>query len=65
MIMIPIRFEDFLKVIDQLSDEQKLIVQQRLDELKGSDSIQPRTPNLHPGSIQMSDDFDEPLSDES
>lgn len=68
MLSVPIQFEDLLKVIDQLSDEQKRIISQHLAENTVSAAHnkpkKPRILGLHPGAFQPSDDFDDPLPDE-
>lgn len=68
MLNIPVRFDDLLKAIKQLSDEQKRELVELLKEETGvpesvENSNQPRIPDLFPG-IWMSDDFDDPLPDE-
>jgi hypothetical protein len=66
--MLNIPFEDLLKVIDELSDEQKRIVQEHLAEsaVAGADAKpkKSRKLDLHPGAFQPTDDFDDPLPDE-
>jgi hypothetical protein len=66
MLHLPIQFDDLLKIVDQLSDEQKHILSMRLaDELTvGKKPKKPRVLGLHPGAFQPSDDFDDPLPDE-
>ena len=66
--MLNSQFEDLLKIIDQLSDEQKRIVQDHLAEHPSSVTEdkpkKPRKLDLHPGAFQPTDDFDDPLPDE-
>jgi hypothetical protein len=66
MLNIPVRFEDLLKAINQLSDEQKYILRAHLiaSIAKSEKNDDQRIPDLFPGSIWMSDDFDDPLPDE-
>jgi hypothetical protein len=66
MVNIQIEFDELLKAIDQLSDEQKHILSMRLaDELTVSKKTKkPRVLGLHPSAFQPSDDFDDPLPDE-
>jgi hypothetical protein len=66
MLHLPIQFDDLLKIVDQLSDEQKHILSMRLaDEPKLVGKLKkPRVLGLHPGAFQPSADFDDPLSDE-
>jgi len=72
MLTIPIQFDDLLKVIEKLSPEQKRILREHLEaeaEVETVSDIQEtplkeRIPNLHPGAIWTSDDFDDPLPDE-
>ena len=67
-----INFDDMLRAIEHLSQEQKNALRQRLDALESAtdtmkevtSQLKPRTPNMHPGSVWMSDDFDDPLPDE-
>jgi hypothetical protein len=65
-----LKFNDLMKAVEQLSHEQKRALKQHLEDLEavdtvtGESQIKPRTPNLHPGSVWMSDDFDDPLPDE-
>lgn len=69
MLNIPVRFDDLLKAIDQLSDEQK---QKLVEHVKfgvqkpKTDSVgdtNKRIPDMHPGGW-ISEDFDDPLPDE-
>ena len=66
MLNIPVRFDDLLKAIDQLSDEQKRLLRARLTMTaeKPETGGNQRIPGLFPGSIWISDDFDDPLPDE-
>jgi hypothetical protein len=65
MLTIPIHFDDLLALIDQLSDEQKQILRQRLEAMPPADKpLKRRLAGLYEGSVWMSDDFDEPLPDE-
>jgi hypothetical protein len=65
MLNIPIKFDDLLEVVKQLSDEQKRILLEQLEaENVNQESLPERIPNLHPGAIWTSDDFDDPLPDE-
>jgi hypothetical protein len=72
MLTIPIQFDDLLKVVEKLSPEQKRILREHLEaeeEIETVSDIQEpllkeRIPNLHPGAIWTSDDFDDPLPDE-
>jgi hypothetical protein len=54
--MLNIPFEDLLKVIDELSDEQKLIISEHLAEsaVAGADAKpkKSRKLDLHPGAFQ-------------
>jgi hypothetical protein len=62
-----LNFNELMEAVEQLSDEQKRALKQRLEELEAvttQNQLKPRTPNLHPGSVWMSDDFDDPLPDE-
>ncbi|MBI5670744.1 MAG: DUF2281 domain-containing protein [Chloroflexi bacterium] len=68
MLNIPVRFEDLLTAIEQLSDEQKrkLFEQLKLDmqnTKQDAPEAAKRIPDLHPGGW-ISEDFDEPLPDE-
>lgn len=63
MLNIPIHFDDLLKIVDQLTEEQKQVLRTRLEDLD-TDVDRPRIPGLHAGKIWMSDDFDDPLPDE-
>lgn len=68
----PIQFDDLLKIVEQLSPEQKRIIRLALDnELpvetlnqSPEQELPPRIPDLHAGAIWTSDDFDDPLPDE-
>lgn len=65
MLPLPIQFDDLLKIVDQLSEEQKRVLGMRLaDESKVVRKSKKRTLGLHPGAFQPSDDFDDPLPDE-
>lgn len=61
MLNIPVSFENLVKVIDQLSAEQKQILR---DLLTKSLDSKPRILGLHESAIRTSDDFDDPLPDE-
>jgi len=68
MLNIAITFDELLKVVDQLSDEQKRALKQRLADnaelAAGKKPKKPRVLGLHPGAFQPADDFDDPLPDE-
>ncbi len=67
MLTIPIKFDDLLKVVDDLTPQQKQILRQRIDQEPISSEIdlsKPRVLGLHLGSMWTSDDFDDPLPDE-
>ncbi|MEO8612549.1 MAG: hypothetical protein ABI690_31930 [Chloroflexota bacterium] len=68
MLTVPIQFEDLLKVIDQLSEQEKRIISERLAENSVSAADNKLKKNrilgLHPGAFQPTDDFDDPLPDE-
>lgn len=66
MLNIPIHFDDLLKLVGQLSPEQKRILRESLEREAVSDQAptSERVPNLHPGAIWTSEDFDDPLPDE-
>ena len=64
-----LNFNELMEAVEQLTYEQKRALKQRLEELESvtatvEPQLTPRTPNLHPGSVWMSDDFDDPLPDE-
>lgn len=61
-----LEFDKLLKVIDQLSGEQKRILQERLVEenIQVSKPLKKRIAGLGEGTIWMSEDFIEPLPDE-
>jgi hypothetical protein len=67
MVNIHIEFDELIKVIDQLSAEQKRILQERLN-FEGaempSQPLKKRIAGLGEGTIWISDDFDDPLPDE-
>lgn len=69
MLNIPVRFEDLLKAIEQLSDEQKrkLVEHVKLDteniKTDMARDVGKRIPDMHPGGW-ISEDFDDPLPDE-
>lgn len=63
MLNIPVSFDDLIKVIDQLSAEQKRVLLDHLTQ-NGEQSVKPRILGMHPGAIWTSDDFDDPLPDE-
>jgi hypothetical protein len=68
-IITMLNFNELMEAVEQLTDEQIRALKQRLEELesvtqKSESHLKPRTPNLHPGSVWMSDDFDDPLPDE-
>ncbi len=66
MLHLPIQFDDLLKIVDQLSDEQTRVLSMRLADESAvvEKSKKPRVLGLHPGAFQPSDDFDDPLPDE-
>lgn len=65
MLNIPIHFDDLLKLVGQLSTEQKQLLRESLENSSSHEaSLTERVPNLHPGAIWTSDDFDDPLPDE-
>ncbi len=70
MLKIEIEFEELLKVVGQLSVEQKRILKEQLSEEMIPQNYavqtvpQERIPGLHAGMIWISDDFDDPLPDE-
>jgi hypothetical protein len=66
IVNIQIEFDELLKAIDQLSDEQKRVLQQRINAPVESESkpLQKRVAGLGEGTIWMSDDLDDPLPDE-
>ena len=64
MLNIHIDFDELVKVIDQLSAEQKRVLQERLSSEMPQQSLKKRVAGLGEGTIWISDDFDEPLSDE-
>jgi hypothetical protein len=67
MLTLPIQFEDLLKVIDQLSDEQKQIILKRMNTVLQKEHPKPlkkRVAGLGEGTIWISSDFDDPLPDE-
>jgi hypothetical protein len=63
MLTVQIDFDELLKVIDQLTDEQKRILEEHLQENAAQPATgkKPRVLGLHPGAFQPSDDFDAPL----
>lgn len=69
MLNIPIQFDDLLKLVEQLSPEQKRVLREHLEaeaeaDVDGDTSAKPRILGLHPGAIWTSEDFDDPLPDE-
>jgi len=67
MLHLPIQFDDLLKIIDQLTDEQKRVLQQRMNapsEAAPPKPLQKRVAGLGEGTVWMSEDFDDPLPDE-
>jgi len=67
MLHLPVHFDDLLKLIDQLSAEQKRIISERLESSAAENptaNLKPRILGLNPGAIWTSDDFDDPLPDE-
>jgi hypothetical protein len=60
MLNIPITFDELLKVVDQLSDEQKRVLSARLAEnpvtAANDKPKKPRVLGLHPGAFGDSDD---------
>jgi hypothetical protein len=68
-IQVEIEFDELLKIVDQLPDEKKRALSEHLAEaglttLEGELPKKGRILGMHPGSIWMSDDFDDPLPDE-
>lgn len=67
-IQIEIQFDDLLNLVDQLTEEQKRLLQERM--MASEHSTQPpgilkkRVAGLGEGTIWISDDFDDPLPDE-
>lgn len=62
-----VSFDDLLKLLDQLTDEQKQIARTHLDVQSVAlpeATRKPRVAGLGEGSIWTSDDFDDPLPDE-
>jgi hypothetical protein len=68
MLTIQIDFDELLKVVEQLSHEQKRILQQRmtssLEVPQPTKTLKKRVAGLGDGTIWMSDDFIDPLPDE-
>lgn len=73
MVTLQVSFEDLLKAIDNLPEEQKRIIRGRLNlteandklEARGvTDQLPKRIAGLGEGTIWMSDDFTDPLPDE-
>lgn len=62
MVMRQASFEELLEVLETLSEDQKQIVRQRLEDQYPLPKK--RTAGLGEGTIWMSDDFAEPLPDE-
>jgi hypothetical protein len=68
-IQAHVSFDDLMKLVTQLTKEQKLILLERLEKetlVYANTEVQmegPRVPDLFPG-IWTSDDFDDPLPDE-
>jgi hypothetical protein len=62
MITIQVDFDQLLKAVDQLSDEQKHTLSAYLDDT-GPQKKQ-RILGLHPGAFQPGEDFNDPLPDE-
>jgi hypothetical protein len=61
-----LEFDKLLKVLDQLSGEQKRILQERLvdENIQVHKPLKKRVAGLGEGTIWMSEDFIEPLPDE-
>jgi len=62
--------QDVIRVIDQLSPDELQQLRAYIDERNNwahgrIDAPKQRVFNLHPGAIQTSDNFDEPLPDEA
>jgi hypothetical protein len=68
MLNIPIQFDDLLRIVQQLTPEQKRALQAHLNQSEAAtDRIAPsgkRIMGLHRGMITTTEDFDEPLPDE-
>lgn len=62
-VKVQFSFDDLLKVVDQLTDEQKQILQNHLNQVP-KPPLKKRTPGLGEGTIWMSDDFTTPLPDD-
>ncbi len=63
MVNIAIQFDELVEAVKQLSDEQKRILIQQVEQDTASHKTE-RIPGLHAGKIWISDDFDDPLPDE-
>jgi hypothetical protein len=62
MLTVQIDFDELLKVVDQLTDEQKRILQERMHSSpEKPKSLKKRVAGLGEGTIWISDDFDDPL----
>ncbi len=65
-VRVKFSFDDLLKVVDQLTDEQRQTLQNRLNATQASSGIiqhpKKRVAGLGEGTIWMSDDFNDPLS---
>ena len=65
--MLNIKFDDLLKAVDNLSPEQKRLLQEYMNNESVQSEVdlsKPRILGLHPGAMVTSDDFDDPLPDE-
>jgi len=66
-IQVEIEFNELLKIVDQLPDEKKQALKEHLADVEIVETEKPkqgRILGMHPGSIWMSDDFNDPLPDE-
>lgn len=66
-IQVEIKFDELLKIVDQLSDEKKRALKEHLADVEiveGEKPKQGRILGMHPGAFQPSEDFDDPLPDE-
>ncbi len=64
MLNLTLTFDDLLKLLDQLSDEQKQIAREHLEARAAETQKGQRILGMHPGAIWTSEDFDDPLPDE-
>lgn len=64
-VRVQFSFDDLLKVVDQLTDEQRQALQDRLNSAHSSaKTLKKRTAGLGEGTIWISDDFNDPLPDD-